>query len=122
MTNEKRFAELLQTLRRRTNGMGLLGVEVLLYCAQRPRTVSELEHLTGANNGSINRVINQMAARYDATADKVRLPQLHLLNRLTKPEGRGFQYCLTRRAEELCGVAGLSSDKCYDQPRQIEHG
>lgn len=107
MINETNFPALLQALRRRTNGMGLLGVEVLLYCAQAPRTISELEHLTGANNGSINRVINHMAAHYDSTADKVRLPALHLLNKQTRPEGRGFVYYVTRRGEELCATAGL---------------
>ena len=107
MINETNFPALLQALRRRTNGMGLLGVEVLLHCAQAPRTISELEHLTGANNGSINRAINQMAARYDSTADQVRLPALHLLNKQTRPEGRGFVYYVTRSGEELCTAAGL---------------
>ena len=104
-----RLASMLQTMRQESNGLGLLGVELVLHCAERPRTVAELCHLTGAGNGQVNRVLNGMAVRYDATADKVRLPALHLLNKATRPEGKGFVYCVTRKGEELCRAAGLGS-------------
>ena len=108
MTGSK-LASMLQTMRQESNGLGLLGVELVLHCAERPRTVAELCHLTGAGNGQVNRVLNGMAVRYDATADKVRLPALHLITRATRPEGRGFVYCVTSKGEELCRAAGLHS-------------
>ena len=104
----KGVALMLQKMRQESNGLGLLGVELVLHCAERPRTVAELCHLTGAGNGQVNRVLNGMAVRYDATADKVRLPALHLLNRTTRPEGKGFVYGVTRKGEELCKAAGLN--------------
>ena len=100
------MVHLLQTMRRESNGLGLLGVELVLHCAERPRTVAELCHLTGAGNGQVNRALNGMAIRYDATADKVRLPALHLLNKATRPEGKGFVYCVSRRGSELAKQAG----------------
>ena len=112
MSNE-RMAQLLRTLRRESNGLGLLGAELVLHCAERPRTVAELCHLTGAGNGQVNRALNGLAVRYDATADKVRLPALHLLNKATRPEGKGFVYCVTRKGEELCRAAGLD---CLEIP------
>lgn len=109
----KGVALMLQKMRRESNGLGLLGAELVLHCAERPRTVAELCHLTGAGNGQVNRALNGLAVRYDAAADKVRLPALHLLNKATRPEGKGFVYCVTRKGEELCKAAGLG---CIEIP------
>ena len=102
------MARLLRDIRRQSNGIGLLGVEIVLHCAEKPRTVGELEQLTGANNGSIARAINQMAIRYQPKSEKVQLPVLHLLAKTTRPEGRGFEICLTARGAALCRSAGLA--------------
>ena len=101
MSNEK-MAQLLRTLRRESNGLGLLGAELVLHCAERPRTVAELCHLTGAGNGQVNRALNRMAMHWDDDAAEVALPALHLITKHTRPEGRGFVYCLTSRGQALC--------------------
>jgi len=100
------MVHLLQTMRRESNGLGLLGVELVLHCAERPRTVAELCHLTGAGNGQVNRALNRMAMHWDEDAQEVSLPTLHLISRSVRPEGKGFVYCVSRRGSELAKQAG----------------
>lgn len=102
-----RLASMLQTMRQESNGLGLLGVELVLHCAERPRTVAELCHLTGAGNGQVNRALNRMAVHWDDDAAEVSLPALHLIAKHTRPEGRVFVYCLSRRGKALCADAGV---------------
>ena len=100
------MVHLLQTMRRESNGLGLLGVELVLHCAERPRTVAELCHLTGAGNGQVNRALNRMAMHWDEESQEVSLPTLHLISRNVRPEGKGFVYYVSRRGSELAKQAG----------------
>ena len=102
----KGVALMLQKMRQESNGLGLLGVELVLHCAERPRTVAELCHLTGAANGQVNRALNRMAMHWDEEAQEVSLPTLHLISRNVRPEGKGFVYCVSRRGSELVKQAG----------------
>ena len=79
--NTAGMVHLLQKMRQESNGLGLLGVELVLHCAERPRTVAELCHLTGAGNGQVNRALNRMAMHWDEEAQEVSLPTLHLISK-----------------------------------------
>ena len=47
---------LLSLIRANDPQLSWLALECLLLCAERPCTVSELQELTGAHNGNINRL------------------------------------------------------------------
>ena len=96
---------LLQELRKNScDAVGLLAVEVLLHVAERPRTYAELEHLTGASNGRISEVVRRFSIQLDKETGQVYGPDLLLLTKERRPEGRGFVVTMTNQGQRLCAA------------------
>ena len=84
-----------------------LALECLLLCAERPSTVAELQELTGAPNGNINRAIRSLTVWWDAKAQQVVQPRLHLLQRRRRPKpNRGHRIHLTKAGAIFLHQAG----------------
>ena len=67
-------------------GTGLLGLRCLELCAERPRTIAELESELEENNGSICRAVLTLTPYFHRPSKTVRLPALHLLQRRKRPK------------------------------------
>lgn len=74
---------------------GLLQVEVLLLVAEAPRTIEELQHLTGAANGRVSTVVRQMTPWWDQRRQEVIRPAHWFLQRRRRPGRRGHRIHLT---------------------------
>jgi hypothetical protein len=64
---------------------GLLSVEVLLHVAAGPRTMAELEVLTGAKNGPLSRAVRTFVPWRRRSDGVVVVPALPLLRRVKRP-------------------------------------
>jgi hypothetical protein len=64
---------------------GLLSVEVLLHVAAGPRTMAELEVLTGAKNGPLSRAVRTFVPWRRRSDGQVIAPVLPLLRRVKRP-------------------------------------
>ena len=79
----------------------LLALQCFLLCAEKPRTLAELEQLTGSPNSRINVAVRSMTPYWDARAGVVKRPALHLLQRRRRIDGRGHRYHLTAKGRKL---------------------
>ena len=100
------FAAVVQAFRRGSPGGQFSGLafECLLLCAERPRTIAELEAATGCINGRVNRAVRGLTPWWDAKTDTVVRPAMHLLQRRRVINGRGHRYHVTSRGRELLGA------------------
>ena len=101
---------LLSLIRANDPQLSWLALECLLLCAERPCTVSELQELTGAHNGNINRAIRSLTVWWDANQKTVVQPRLHLLQRRRRPKpNKGHRIHLTKAGAAFLQEAGFSS-------------
>jgi DNA-binding MarR family transcriptional regulator len=90
-------------------GIGLSAAEVLLLCSIKPRTMAELEELTGCTNGQLSKAVRMLTGSYyDNKAQRVVLRPLHLLDRDRDPNGRGHLIRLSAKGQELIDSAKLN--------------
>lgn len=88
----------------------MLAMECFLHCAEKPRTMAELEVLTGCDNGRINRAVRCLTVWYDKRQEKVMLPRLYLLQRRRVINGRGHRIHVTAAGKRLLeSTSGQSS-------------
>ena len=98
---------LLSLVRANDPQLSWLALECLLRCAEQPRTVAELEELTGAHNGNINRAIRSLTVWWDASSKTVAQPRLHLLQRRRRPKpNKGHRIHLTKAGATFLHQAG----------------
>lgn len=95
---------LLRAFRSAHGPTSTVALECFLLCAEKPRTIAELEAATGLNNGAINRALRTLTPYYDAKTDTVVRPAMHLLQRRRVINGRGHRYHVTSRGRELLGA------------------
>ena len=99
--------QLLAMVRLNDTQLSWLAIECLLHCAEHPRTIQELQGLTGAANGQTNRAIRSLTVWWDAKAQKVVRPSLHLLQRRRRPKpNRGHRIHLTKAGFSFLHEAG----------------
>ena len=99
---------LLSLVRANDPQLSWLAVECLLHCAEHPRTIAELEQLTGSANGNINRAIRSLTVWWDASKKEVAKPRLHLLQRRRRPKpNRGHRIHVTKAGFAFLHEAGL---------------
>ena len=102
------LSPLLKAFRSATGGTvyGLTALEALLLVAQRPRTLTELEELTGISKGTLSRAV-QPFTRYANSNGELQEPKVHLFNRRRIIGGRAdsFKLTLTARARRLLETA-----------------
>ena len=111
-------AYLLRVLRTNSPGIGLSAAEVLLLCSIKPRTMAELQDLTGCNNGQLSRAVRMLiGSYYDEKAQKVVFRPLRLLERGKDPNSKGHLIRLSDQGAELiesaklCGTVGSSMSR-----------
>ncbi len=105
--NNQEFAAVVQRFRRGYGGQfGGLAFECLLLCSEKPRTVPQLEDLTGCSRGRLNHAIRTLTPWFDKGTGVVVLPKLHLLQRRRIVNGRGHRIYVTAAGRKL-----LSNDK-----------
>ena len=101
MTNQD-FAAVVQRFRRGHGGQfGGLAFECLLLCSEEPRTVPQLEELTGCSRGRLNHAIRSLTPWFDKGKGVVVLPKCHLLQRRRIVNGRGHRIHITAEGEKL---------------------
>ena len=106
MTNQE-FAAVVQRFRRGHGGQfGGLAFECLLLCSEEPRTVPQLEELTGCSRGRLNHAIRSLTPWFDKGEGVVVLPKLHLLQRRRVVNGRGHRIYVTAKGRELLSAKG----------------
>ena len=96
---------LLRAFRSSQGPANLLALECFLLCAEKPRTIAELEALTGCPNGRINVALRTLTPYYDAKTETVVRPAMHLLQRRRRLTGRGHRYHLTSKGKALLNGA-----------------
>ena len=103
----KNFAAVVQAFRRGSPGGQFSGLafECLLLCSEKPRTIAELESLTGCPNGRINTALRGLTPWWDAKTETVIRPAMHLLQRRRVINGKGHRYHLTSRGKALLNGA-----------------
>ena len=92
---------LLRAFREAGIKKSLLALEVVLLGAERPRTMAELEALTGVKNSRLSIAVRTLTPWWDARAEVVRRPALHLLQRRRRFDGQGHRIHLTSRGRKL---------------------
>ena len=92
---------LLKAFRSTKGRSSLLAIECFLLIAEKPRTMAELETLTGCTNGPINKAIRMMTPWFDPKIGAVVRPKLHLIQRRKIACGRGHRLYLTSRGRKL---------------------
>ena len=98
---------LLSLVRANDPQLSLLALECLLHCAEQPRTVAELQELMGCTNLMANRAVRSLTVWWDAKAQKVVQPRLHLLQRRRRPKpNRGHRIHLTKAGFAFLHQAG----------------
>jgi len=106
MTNQE-FAAVVQRFRRGHGGQfGGLAFECLLLCSEEPKTVPQLEELTGCTRGRLNHAIRSLTPWFDKGTGVVVLPKLHLLQRRRVINGRGHRIYVTAKGRELLSTKG----------------
>ena len=96
-------ARLLTALRLnvRNGQVGLLTVEALLLLATGPKTMAELQHHTGADNGNLSRAVRTLMPWFDRKAGVVVTPDLPLLKRVKRPGRKAPVLSLSRMGCQL---------------------
>lgn len=79
----------------------LLSLQIFLLCAEKPRTMAELEAATRLTNVKLNRVMRLIAPWRDEQTGIEKHPELHLLQRRRVILGRGYRFHLTREGRKL---------------------
>lgn len=95
MTELEKVARLMRILRMNAPQLGMLSVEVLLLCAEGPRTALELCRLTGAANGPVMRACWPFLTRVKPGSGDVIETQFPLLKRSKAPGRRAPVYLLS---------------------------
>ena len=90
-----------QAFEQHSQALRLLSLQVFLLCAEKPRTMAELEVATGLDKGRLSRVMRLIAPWRDEQAGVERHPELHLLQRRRVMFGRGHRFHLTREGRRL---------------------
>ena len=102
------LSPLLKAFRTATEGNrpNLTALEVLLLVAQQPRTLTELEELTGITKGNLSRAV-QPFTRFANADGQIQEPRVHLFNRRRIVGGRAdsFKLTLTARGRRLLETA-----------------
>ena len=92
---------LLKAFRSNKGRSSLLALECFLLCAEKPRTLTELETLTGCANGPINKAIRSMTPWFNPETGEVVRPKLHLIQRRRIFSGRGHRMHVTAAGRKL---------------------
>ncbi len=90
-----------QAFRERSTAQRLLSLEIFLLCAEKPRTMAELEAATRLTNDKLNRVMRLIAPWRDEQTGVVQHPELHLLQRRRVMLGGGHRFHLTREGRKF---------------------
>jgi len=101
-----RVQRLMGLLRANVPQLGLLSVEVLLLCAEGPKTAAELERRTGAANGPVMRACWPFLTRATNGERNVIEAQFPLLKR-TRKKGRAPLYLLSVNGWRVLRECGL---------------
>ena len=96
-----------QAFGERSTAQRLLSLQIFLLCAEKPRTMAELEAATRLTNDKLNRVMRLIALWRDEQTGVVRHPELHLLQRRSEMFGRGHRFHLTREGRKLLNGESL---------------
>ena len=98
------YGEMTPLLKAFRTGEGpgnLLALECFLLCADKPRTMAELEELTGCANGPVNKAVRTLTPWFDAKTGVVVRPRLHLIQRRRIICGRGHRMHVTAAGRKL---------------------
>lgn len=106
MSELEKVQKLAGILRANVPQLGLLSIEVLMLCAEGPKTSTELCRRTGAANGPVMRACWPFVTRATYGERKVIEAQLPLLKR-TKKGGRAPLYLLSVNGWRLLKECGL---------------
>ena len=98
---EEQLPPLLQAFRSATGKTSVVALEVLLLVAQQPRTLTELEEVTGIGKKGISKAVKPFTRH--AIDGEMYEPELHLFNRRRIIGGRAdtFKLTLTAKARRL---------------------
>ena len=99
------LSPLLKAFRSATGKTSVLALEVLLLVAQQPRTLTELEEMTGIGKKGISKAVKPFTRH--AIDGEIYEPELHLFNRRRIIGGRAdsFKLTLTARGRRLLETA-----------------
>ena len=99
------LSPLLKAFRNATGKTSVLALEVLLLVALQPRTLNDLEELTGISKKGISKAVKPFTRHW--LGDRIYEPELHLFNRRRIIGGRSdtFQLTLTARGRRLLETA-----------------
>ena len=92
---------LLKAFRSNKGRSSLLALECFLLIAEKPRTMAELESLTGCTNGPINKAVRSMTPWFNPETGEVVRPRLHLIQRRRIFCGRGHRLYVTAAGRKL---------------------
>ena len=107
MTELERVGRLMALLRANAPQLGLLSIEVLLLCAEGPKTSLELCARTGAANGPLIRACWPFLTRAKRGSGEVIETQLPLLKRVKRGGTRAPIYMLSVNGWRLLKECGL---------------
>ena len=98
---EEQLPPLLQAFRSATGKTSVVALEVLLLVAQQPRTLTELEEITGIGKSGLSKAVRPFTRQ--AIDGEMYEPELHLFNRRRIIGGRAdtFKLTLTAKARAL---------------------
>lgn len=85
----------------RSTAQRLLSLQIFLLCAEKPRSMAELEAATRLTNDKLNRMMRLIAPWRDEQTGVEKHPELHLLQRRKVILGRGHRFHLTREGRKL---------------------
>lgn len=95
-------AGMVAILRNHAPRISLLGIEVLLLCCERPRTIPELCQLTGLEKGAVWKALKQTTLFWNTQRQQMESPQLYLLQRRKRPKPeQGYRYHPTATTKKL---------------------
>ena len=122
MTGLESTATLLNLARRYLPGgqVSALGLECLCLIAEQPRTVEQLELLTGAHNATITRQLMRLCVHYNRRTKEVMKPDVVLLQRRSRPRDKGYRYHLHSNGRKLLASAGLLAPVSSDNHQTTE--
>ena len=92
---------LLKAFRSTKGSANMLALECFLLVAEKPRTIPELEKLTGCANSRINLAIRTMTPWFNPETGEVVRPRLHLIQRRRIICGRGHRLHITAKGRRL---------------------
>ena len=98
------YGELTPLLKAFRTGEGpsnLLALECFLLCAHKPRTMAELEELTGCANGAVSKAVRTLTPWFNAKTGAVVRPRLHLIQRRRILGSRGHRMHVTAAGRRL---------------------